>query len=450
MTRSPPLLLLFSLVTLPLPAWALLGDGDGPLGVDGSLRTVTAAAVYDDVHPLLTGPDNRADGFSQSLLRLVVSGRPRPWLSYEVHGVQSLDLVTRAGAAGSGGLATGTFVLPGSGGGDTPGPYRALDASWRWSGDEPDVIANLWLDRAAVKLAWPWFDLTVGRQPIHFGKAYFWNPLDAFLPFDARQFDRDYKAGVDALRLDVPLGDFSGLNVVAVAGRTLDAGGATGGGTLDASWEGSALILRAYTTWQGFDLAVQGGKVEGGGLVGGAFAGEVPLPGDLGALELRGEGAWLVADSPTSLPSPLVGPVRRDHAKLVLGVGRRFASSLTVAAEYLHDGLGEPEQLAAGFWRVARGAALQVSQDVLGVTASYEILPILVGSLGGLQSLTDGSTLLLPGLTLSLSDEAELVLGAMLSHGARPLDPTEGSPLGLHSEFGSYPHVGYGEFKVYF
>ena len=72
MTRSPPLLLLFSLVTLPLPAWALLGDGDGPLGVDGSLRTVTAAAVYDDVHPLLTGPDNRADGFSQRDRKSVV------------------------------------------------------------------------------------------------------------------------------------------------------------------------------------------------------------------------------------------------------------------------------------------------------------------------------------------------------------------------------------------
>ena len=35
-----------------------------------------------------------------------------------------------------------------------------------------------------------------------------------FLAFGSTQFDRDYKAGVDALRVDAPLGDFSGVTVV--------------------------------------------------------------------------------------------------------------------------------------------------------------------------------------------------------------------------------------------
>ena len=86
---------------------------------------------------------------------------------------------------------------------------------------------------AAEELGWG--DLTAGRQAITFGKAYFWNPLDVFFPFDSSQIDREYKPGVDALRIDVPLGAFSGLNLVGAAGRT-DAKAGGSRGRLAADW----------------------------------------------------------------------------------------------------------------------------------------------------------------------------------------------------------------------
>ncbi len=295
------------LLLLPVgPARALLGDSDENFGLDGNLRTVTAATVNYD-YPMLFGPDNASDGLSQSLLRLVAGGSPAEWLLYELHAVQSLNFSSSSASLT---LGPGLFA-----GGATHTRYRAATLRWDWA-EEADLQASLWLDRAQLKFVLPFADLTIGRQAISFGKAYFWNPLDVFLAFDPRSFDRDYKAGVDALRIDIPFGDFSGLNLVASLGRRI--GGL--GSTVDpddfkVSWHGSALMARVFTTWQDWDIAVQGGKVYGGYQLGGAASGE------LGALAVRAEAAYQFTVDREELP---------NHLNLVLGVGHRFENTLNL------------------------------------------------------------------------------------------------------------------------
>ena len=106
-----------------------------------------------------------------------------------------------------------------------------MDATTDWL-QRSSQAASLWLDRPErPRCALPRADVTVGRQAITFGKAYFWNPLDEFLPFDARQIDRDYKAGVDAVRVDIPTSPFSGVNVVVAPGRSSTPRGDIGAGT---------------------------------------------------------------------------------------------------------------------------------------------------------------------------------------------------------------------------
>lgn len=403
----------------PRPAAAIFGDSDEEIGLDGSLRTLGAATSNYWVSGQRLGP--RSDGQSQTLLRLVLAGHPTEWLSYEVHALQSLTLQTRA-------------IVLGSAAGTNSGlRYRAFDGRWRWY-DGSSVKAWLTCDRFNVKLALPFADVTLGRQAITFGKAYFWNPLDVFLAFDPTAFDRDYKRGVDALKVDVPIGDFSGITLVGVLGRP--DGGHAG--------YRSAGVLRVFTNFLNWDFAVQGGKVYGGFHAGLAAAGE------LGPVEVRAEAAYfwplpdLRPDNAADIPEGLTA---------VIGVGRMMAlfdRTLTLQAEYLFNSAAGSTTLRESFDLVSKGLMLQASEHLLGAVVTYEITSLIRGSFATVFSMSDQpSVILQPGLGYSAADEVDLLAGAMIALGDRPtLDHATG--LSFRSEYGTYPHFFYFEVKVYF
>jgi hypothetical protein len=431
----PSLLVALLVLCLGGNARAIWGDSDESFGLDGSLRTITLG-TYNYANSDIFGENNPGDGMSQTLLRLTIGGRPTDWLSYEIHGVQSLSLSSQAEGSVQGPVIFGTQGM------DTR--YLALDAAWDWAA-ENDIQARLYLDRCNLKMALPFADVTIGRQALTFGKAYFWNPLDVFLAFDPRRFDRDYKAGVDALRIDIPLGDFSGINLVGVLGRKLSVYGSyRDAGAVNASWYGSALVARAYTNHFEWDWAVQGGKVYGGYQVGGAASGEI------GEIAVRLEAAYLFADDSDPLPYMPDEKEIENHFTAVVGLGHRFENTLQIEMEYLYNGAGDPDDKMAALMRMLGGGSFHMGEHLLGVVATYEIIPILNGSLAWIFSISDLSSLIQPGLALSVSDEAEFLFGAMIGLGARPVPSGIAGLPQLESEFGTYPNIYYMEFKFYF
>ncbi len=424
---------LCALVLGPEQSWALLGDSEGAFGLDGSLRTI-GGAVHNYDFPPFFAEDSDIDGYSQTILRLTAGGRPHERLTYEIHLVQSVTYFSGGTSPGAGAfnLAIGKSR------------YRALDECWDWL-TEDKITASLWFDRFNLKIALPGADITLGRQAITFGKAYFWNPLDLFLPFDPRQFDRDYKAGVDALRVDIPLGDFSGFTLVGVLGRKLDLSGdyVCGEKVWHTSWYGSSLLTRFFTSVKGWDLALQGGKVYGGYQVGGGLIGEIS------ALEVRAEAAYLWAEDSPPLPPPLQGDLIEDHFTAVVGLGHRFENTLVLELEYLYNGGGEVNNLNKARPRFQSGAILHLGRHLVGFMASYDFMPILVGQVAAIYSLSDSSVNIQPSLNLSLSDNADLLLGASINVGRRP----EGDSVQttrFKSEFGTYPNFYFAEIKFYF
>jgi hypothetical protein len=416
-----------------LETWALMGDTNGPFGLDGSFRTLAMGLDNFDFAPFF-GESNETDFLSLSLLRLTAAGRPAEWVSYEAHLVQGLTY----GTADSGSATPGAGLVPGV------VRHQAWDATSNWLQDD-HLLASLFVDRLNLRLSASWADLTVGRQAVTFGKAYFWNPLDVFLPFDPRQFDRDYKAGVDGIRLDVPLGDLAGLNFVGVAGREISLLGTYEGGekAWDASWYGSSVLTRAFTTVAGWDVAVQGGKVYGGYQLAGGAAGEV------GPVAVRTEASWLFADGIRPLPFGMSGELVEDHLQAVIGVGHRFESSLDLEAEYFYNGAGGIDDLDPAMYRQNTGGTPNLSRQLLGLVASYEFTPILTGQWAALVSLSDASFQLQPSLAISLANEVDLLLGAMLNCGDRPTGAAAFRPE-IQSEFGAEPNVVYLELKMYF
>jgi hypothetical protein len=410
-----------------------MGDTESDFGLDGRFSTLGALQDNYDFAPFFG--DDSTDVLSQSLLRLIAAGRPTEQLSYEVQPVQSFNYSSAGGGTGSAIFATRSI--------DTR--YRAVDATWDWY-DYDKSSAVLWFDRFNAKLALPSADITVGRQAITFGKAYFWNPLDVFLPFDPLQFDRDYKAGVDAVRADIPWGRFTGMNLIGVAGRELNASRdfVDNGSFVAASWYGSALLAHGFTTYEGWDLSLQAGKIYGGYQLGGGLVGEI------GPVETRVEAAYFWAQSGSEpLPDPQQGDLIEDNFTGVVGVGHRFDNTLTLELEYFYNGGGDSDDLNASFVRSITGNILQMSRNLTGFLISYEFLPILVGQMIWLQSWDDPSSSIQPVLTWSATDNMDLLVGANINFGDRP-SGTSVQNFQIQSEFGTFSNLYFFQFKWYF
>jgi hypothetical protein len=320
--------------------------------------------------------------------------------------------------------------------------YRCIDLNWDIL-NEPGSSMFASVDRLNFKLTLEDADITIGRQPVTFGEAWFWNPLDIFLPFNAQTIDRDYKSGVDAIRIDIPAGQSSGFNVVAAAGykheipflKTSD------DGEMKCDWYGSALMANYFTNVNGWDCSIQGGKVYGGYQLGGGFVGEA------GPYQLRGEAALFNAENSTFIPSLNVDTYE-DHFDLALGIGRYYTNNLNIDFEYLYNGAGESDNPQLSLMRMQSGRSRHLSKNLAGLRIEYQLHPLRTGQIMCIYSIDDASFSIQPVLNCSVSDNSDLILGATLNFGKSPVYLVEG-PV-VRSEFGSYPGIIYAEIRHFF
>ncbi|MBS2024791.1 MAG: hypothetical protein JST92_20540 [Deltaproteobacteria bacterium] len=421
-------------IAAPARAWNVSGD-KGSLDLGGSLRTIPVVVEQPLAEPQW--------GFlDQSLLRLTAQGTVGDWLKLEAHAVETVSYASGGPTAG---YTAQTAVAQ---------RYRAFDLQWSQASGE-HASAALELDRLSARFSLPHVDITLGRQAINFSKALFWNPLDLFLPFDPRAFDRDYKPGVDAARVQLSLGESSGIELVGALGRTLlvDAqkgSSAQESGFFASSWTGSALIARAFTTLAHVDLSLQGGKIFGGAEVGLGAAGELfswGLHGELSFVRADQQPQTLFPDGRGSVHEVTV---QEDSLSLVVGADHRFDNDLTLALEVFHNGAAASHDLILSAARVALGDTQSLSRDLGAATASYPLTPLWTASLATLVSFSDGSSLITPSIAWSAANEVDVLAGALIGIGPRPrTDPTFHFPA-PQSEFGSYPNIVYVEAKLYF
>jgi len=320
--------------------------------------------------------------------------------------------------------------------------YRCFDMTWEIL-DESATSMFFSVDRLNARFTLPDADITIGRQAITFGKAWFFNPLDNYLPFDSGTVDRDYKAGVDALRVDIPLGNFSGINIIAVVGARNDFPEMRypDKGNFTCDYYGSSVLARMFTTINGWDYSVQGGKIYGGYQLGGGIV------GDIGDYQIRGEGAYLFASDSKPMFS-FDGDLYEDHLQFAVGIGRYYPSGLNLDMEYFHNGAAIPNDLHASLTRLIKGANKHLSRDLIGANATYEFHPLINGQLAVMYSIDDSSFSLQPNLTYSVSNETDFRIGLSMNFGKKP---SEESTMTIpQSEFGSYPNVIYAELMYYF
>lgn len=261
-------------------------------------------------------------------------------------------------------------------------------------------VDRLYLDLYLTRL-----DVRVGRQAINWGSARFFNPTDPFPQVLLTEPWRP-RRGINAVRVNVPFTQTADFTAVVAANDSFTAVRAS---------------ARARVNWKGTDFAVVGAYRgdANNGLVG------IDIRGTLG-VGYWFEGAYSFSAKP--------------HEEFSVGLDYSFKvlEQLTVFAQYYRNGAGasnpddytsatsrlavaSPITCAAGGPFSAAGsttpdpfAPFTVGRDYLLLGASLGLTPDLSVSATALQSLDDGSALVLPAVTYAVLDWLDVSASASI------------------------------------
>lgn len=244
------------------------------------------------------------------------------------------------------------------------------------------------LDRLLLRWQTPDFALTVGRQALSWGTGRLWNPTDLVSPFSPTDVDREVRRGADAVRLSLPLGTLSQLDLLWLPRQELDEQG---------------FVVRAQANVLATDVSGSAAKYLDDLVLG------ADLAGDLGPLGVHGEAAWTI---PTRHP-------QRDHfARAVAGVDWRPLDEVLVGAEYYWNGFGtdDPDELVARLTsaRALRGEVFGTGRHYLGVLASWLPTELLTVNATALVNVADPGVLVVPALEYWLEQSVLVRAGAFV------------------------------------
>jgi hypothetical protein len=376
------------------PAWAWEGR------IGGDVRVYAFGLTDADV-------EGRRD-VELGLLRLKGEVRPTGETLLEAHGVLGVGSPRIAGTTT---IATGTT--------------RRLLTLQDVLVDETDVQVAAELDRLSVAWQRSAFRLVAGRQAVTWGVSAFWPVLDLFAPFPPERIDREYKPGVDALRLTVPLGPLSELDVVAAGqGTSLERDGS------------AAALLRVHAG--AADVGAMAGWFHRD-IVGGVF-----VTADVRGTGVRAEVAYTDSGDPADAELD-----RSRFWRASAGFDRQLTPTLSVSVEGAWNGFGTSD--VGGYARVAatdrvrRGEVASLGQWYVGASAGWQAHPLLMVTATVLANVGDGSVLLLSQAEWSLGDNVAFTLGAIIGLGPGPA--ADGR---LRSEYGAAADAVYAALRAYF
>ncbi len=261
---------------------------------------------------------------------------------------------------------------------------------------------------------------TLGRQAVSWATTLFLSPADPFVPFDPSDPFREYRTGIDAGRVQWYAGQ---LTVVDLVVRGADT---PGGRTVTA-------LVRGKTQVRGWELSAWGGTLHD------EAAAAIGVTRTVAGSAVRAE-AEVRRDT-----------VDRSVVRAAVGIDRRFSlvgRDLYAVVEYQHDpfGASRPSDLAAvAMSPAATRQELQVlGRDEVAAQGSFQVYPLVSAELLALWNVRDGSALVSPALSISLTNETNLRVGAFLPTGAGT------SPTGPRSEYGPQPVSAYMALSAFF
>ena len=414
-------ILLIALVFFPFKSFAQ----DSSIDVSGSIQT--GYNLYDNYSFAPYFDKNITQDFS-SVARIIIEGDYRDKYSYELHAVQTYNYSN---------INTGIT--------DRDTSMLVVDYGDNWI-KKSDQSAHYYLDRANVKFAVEDLDIHFGRLAVSFGKPLFWNLFDYY---GSPYLNQEYKAGIDALRLDKAISNFSGVNMVINKRKILTQSGSylENSAVQSYQWLGLeeevGLLLRGYTTIKDTDYALLYKREPEGHRIG------IEVDGEMGSVNFYDEITYLWGSEKISMPGSYQGNLLKNYLMNVLGVNYRFNNSLQIIAEHLFNGIGDSDNLDASNVRYKNGVSTSLNDHLSGVSLSYEFNPLLVGQYDARLAWNDSSHQHNFSFVQSITDNVDFIAGGQINIGDRPNGTNWQNP-NIQSEFGRLSDTFYLELKCYF
>lgn len=260
------------------------------------------------------------------------------------------------------------------------------------------------LDNAFLSLYYKHFNFRIGKQPIALGSGYAWNPTDIYNTKNI--FDPTYeKKGVNAIKLELPFSSEGMFTTIISPGET---------------WKTSIKSVYLKQFWLGYDFEISyaqkqhtqanSGYTDNRNLFGFSFSGT-----------LLGLGIW----SETAFNKFSKSD---DYFQEVLGTDFTFENGLYLMSEFYYNGLGKKNKsdYQFGDWIDLFAKGNNLGRDYLYLGASYPIGDFIECSTYLITNINDKSFYAIPGLTLSISDNADITLTTNIPYG---IDNSEFSML---------------------
>lgn len=383
-------------------------DGSSAASVDLSLKwtSVLSRAPEDR----LLYPERWS---AESLWRGRLTGRLRgsDWFSMELAYENRLRLVSEdAGLAAGSGLSTSLGRAP----------YRISQLDEELVAVGSTLSYGHELDRAFVTLTPGALDMRVGRQAVGLGRGVLFGAVDLFAPFSALEVDREWRRGVDAVRLGTRVGNAFYVEGMAVLGETS---------------EESCYLLRASGRVSDLDAELVAGTRCQDAVVG--VSASCPL------LEAEVHAEVAAFGLPEPLPGDTAFGLDETVFTAVLGCSYVFdlGDGLMAVAEYHYSGFGADDIADGMEWflhpafveRYARGDVSIVGRHAAAVQLTYGLAGTAPLGLTWVASPNDGSGVVMPSLTWLFSDSVTLTAAASFPHGPA----VDGG--WLESEYGGTP-----------
>ena len=269
------------------------------------------------------------------------------------------------------------------------------------------------ISNAYMSISWKRLVVRLGKQPLAWGTGYVWNPTEIVTPKLA--YDPSYRRdGENALKASYSWRYGGGAEVIGVLR------GVTG------RPDSIMAVARLKENILGFDISAIGawlwdttitpGITQRRILAGGQFAGEILNVG------LWAEGGYNIYKEDSL-----------SHAEFVVGADHTFTFRTHVMAEYLYYGRGfdaEADYTFAEWLERASGQRKAMGRHLLYLGADQTIISFHNVGISAIVNPVDGSGLVIPRLTLSLSDNLDASLFGFYSFGKKD------------SEFGAAPVKG--------
>lgn len=288
------------------------------------------------------------------------------------------------------------------------------------------------LDRLSIAWSTGSADFILGRQAVAWGSARVINPTDFLAPFAFNELDKEEVFGVDALRVRIPTGRLSEIDLGWVAGRDLEP-------------DQSALYLRHRTSVAGTDLVWMAAAFRNHMMAG------IDVSGAVGQVGFNLETSFVDTGFFDRLASG------QNYFRLSAGLDHSLTNRLYGYAEYHYSTAGGAEPAAyaelAGRPAYRDGGVYLLGRHYLSLGGSFQWTPLQTLSVLAISNLGDGSLSVWPSWEQSLAQDLYLSAGANigLGKGTRPQTvPSAGTRSQLRSEFGAYPKVVYASLRFYF